>query len=176
MKILYSSNNNMNNDTGIFENEMFSLCQMAPHINIIQIYECGVATYKKIRSGKCKDIYFIAFEYAEGGQLCQFLNIGGRFSEPIARYFFKELIAGIDHCHRNGVCHRDLKPDNLMLDEEFNLKIVDFGFASPIQGGQGDGKCRTILGTHNFKAPEIILKKEYSGKNVDIFASAVCLF
>ena len=64
--------------------------------------------------------------------LYNYLDIGGRFSEPMARYFFKELISGLDHCHRNGVAHRDIKPENLMLDQNFNLKIVDFGFAAPI--------------------------------------------
>ena len=44
---------------------------------------------------------------------------------------------GLDFCHLNGVAHRDLKPDNLLLDKNFNLKIADFGFAAPFLGKDG---------------------------------------
>ena len=44
---------------------------------------------------------------------------------------------GLDFCHVNGVAHRDLKPDNLLLDKNFNLKIADFGYAAPFHGKDG---------------------------------------
>jgi len=55
--------------------------------------------------------------------------MGGNFSEPLARYYFKEFMNGLSHCHLNGIAHRDLKPDNLLVDANFDLKIADFGFA-----------------------------------------------
>jgi BR serine/threonine kinase len=51
-----------------------------------------------------------------------------------------------------------LKPENLLLDENFNLKIADFGFAAPVQGRDGSGELHTKLGTMNYMAPEIHLK------------------
>jgi len=65
------------------------------------------------------------------------------------------------HCHRAGVAHRDLKPENLMLDSNFNLKIADFGFAAPVEGRDQTGFLSTPLGTPNYMAPEIHLKKHY---------------
>ena len=69
-----------------------------------------------------------------------FLLITGAFSEPLARHYFKQLMFGLEYCHSNGVTHRDLKPDNLLLDGNFVLKIGDFGYAAPFLGRDGKGK------------------------------------
>lgn len=125
--------------------------------NIIQIYEHGTELYIK-NNGKSKIVTYIVLELAEGGLLFDYIALGGKFSEPVARYYFKQFMLGLDHCHRNGFAHRDLKPENLMLDSEFNLKIVDFGFATPHMGKDNSGLLKTNLGTRNYMAPEIHLK------------------
>jgi len=63
---------------------------------------------------------------------------------------------GLHHCHEIGFAHRDLKPENLMLDGDFNLKIVDFGFAAALKGVGGMGKMKTYCGTEEYMAPEIM--------------------
>ena len=63
-----------------------------------------------------------------------------------------------------------------MLDHEYNLKIADFGFASPLEGEYGDSWLTTFMGTPNHMAPEILEKKKYRGDSVDIFSSGVVLF
>jgi len=63
-----------------------------------------------------------------------------------------------------------------MLDDQFNLKIADFGFADIIQGRDGSGKLEGKLGTLGYMAPEIHLGEAYSGQSVDLFAAGVILF
>jgi serine/threonine protein kinase len=92
-------------------------------------------------------VAYLVYEKAEGGELMDYLLITGAFSEPLARHYFKQLMQGLDYCHMNGVAHRDLKPDNLLLDGNFNLKIADFGFAAPFLGRDGSGNMKTKCGT-----------------------------
>ena len=75
-----------------------------------------------------------------------------------------------------GVANRDLKLENLMIDENFDLNMVDFGFACSIQGRQGDGLNRETLGTDGYMAPEVHMKTGYQGQVVDLFALGVSLF
>ena len=108
------------------------------HPNVVNQIEYGVDTYKKT-SGKSKDVSYIVLELASGGELFDFIAHSGRFEEPLARFYFKQFMEGLDHCHNAGITHRDLKPENLLLDHKYTLKIADFGFAAPIEGRDGSG-------------------------------------
>jgi serine/threonine protein kinase len=93
--------------------------------NIIAFEQAGTL----IRSnGAQTSQAYIVQELAGGGELFDFLALG-RFSEPVARFYFRQLISGLEYLHTRGIYHRDLKPENLLLTSDFNLKIADFGFA-----------------------------------------------
>lgn len=85
----------------------------------------------------------MVFELVSGGELFDFVSLGGAFSEPVARLYSMKMFETLDFMHKQGICHRDLKPENLMLDKDYNLKIADFGFAAPIAGRDGKGKLKT---------------------------------
>ena len=84
-----------------------------------------------------------------------------RFEENVARYFFKQILEALDFMHNKGYAHRDLKPENILIDMNTTIKIADFGFAGPIEGRDGSGYLKTLLGTNSYMAPEIHLNKPY---------------
>lgn len=148
------------------------------HPNIIEHYAVGMGPYdKNIPGKKPEDTLFILMEYAPNGELFDMISNTGKYSEPTARFFFKQLLNAIAYMHNTvGVCHRDLKPENILIDENYNLKIADFGFSIPIIGAKGNGKLHSYKGTLGYMPPEQHAKKAYSGKQADLFALAIVLF
>ncbi|XWS18518.1 hypothetical protein CRYUN_Cryun32bG0050600 [Craigia yunnanensis] len=135
------------------------------HPNIVQLFEV-MATKSKI--------YFV-MEYVRGGEL--FNKVAkGRFKEDVARKYFQQLISAVNFCHARGVYHRDLKPENLLLDEKGNLKVSDFGLSAVSDQIRQDGLFHTLCGTLAYVAPEVLARKGYDAKKVDIWSCGVILF
>ena len=89
------------------------------HTNIIQLY----ATFKDD-----KNLYFV-FENGPKGTLDDFIKKTTGIHESIIKIMFAQLINCIEFVMKQGIMHRDLKPQNIMLDENYNMKVIDFGDA-----------------------------------------------
>ena len=100
----------------------------------------------------------------------------GAFKESICKYYFKQMLQGMLYIHSKGFCHRDLKPENILLDKLYDIKIVDFGFACPLEGRDGTGTSKSVIGTPGYMAPEILAREPYLGRVGDLFALGVILF
>jgi len=159
----------------LVETEVDTLTKVK-HPNIVNLVEVGEGQQANSKKNVSKTVRYIVLELVGGGELFDLVALGGRLEEKYARFYFKQLIEGLNYLHSAGFVHRDLKPENLMLDSDFNLKIADFGFAAPAKGKTGEGMLETQLGTASYMAPEIHLGKPYSGPSVDLFASAIILF
>ena len=119
---------------------------------------------------------FIVQELAQNGEMFAYLS-KRKFGEDIGRFFLEQLIKAMHYYTTRGICHRDLKSANIVFDDQFNCKIIDFGFADLLRGTIGDGKMREICGTPNYAAPEIMEEHSaYYGRQVDIFSLGVTLF
>ncbi len=101
------------------------------------------------------------------------LSKTGRLPEPIARYYLKQLVDGLQAIQDKGFAHRNLKPKNLYIDaqDNFNLKIADFVFASHL-----NENSKTFVGTIDYMSPEIHLKLPHEPGKADVFAVGVILF
>ncbi|KAM7478855.1 hypothetical protein LguiA_027068 [Lonicera macranthoides] len=117
----------------------------------------------------------IVMEYAAGGELFERICNAGRFSEDEARYFFQQLISGVDYCHFMQICHRDLKLENTLLDGSPapRLKICDFGYS---KSSLLHSRPKSTVGTPAYIAPEVLSRREYDGKLADVWSCGVTLY
>ena len=86
------------------------------------------------------------------------------------------MLAGLTFLHSNGIVNRDIKLENMLVGDDFNIRMADLGFAQALEGRGGDGNITSFLGTPGYMAPEIIEDRGYSGTAVDMFALGVVLF
>ncbi|KAK4707402.1 hypothetical protein R3W88_033048 [Solanum pinnatisectum] len=142
-----------------------SAMKLVRHSNIVQLYEV-MASKKKI---------YCVMEYVKGGELYNKMS-KGKLKEDVARKLFQQLINAIDFCHSRGVYHRDLKLENLLLDENGNLKISDFGLSALAESKCQDGLLHTKCGTPAYVAPEVINRRGYDGAKADIWSCGVILY
>ncbi|KAI5587867.1 hypothetical protein BDE02_05G058900 [Populus trichocarpa] len=117
----------------------------------------------------------IVMEYAAGGELFERICTNGRFSEDEARFFFRQLISGVSHCHSMQICHRDLKLENTLLDGSSapRLKICDFGYS---KSSVLHSQPKSTVGSPAYIAPEVLSRKEYDGKIADVWSCGVTLY
>lgn len=101
---------------------------------------------------------------------CRQFN-GKRLNEEQAYAVFSQIVKGLKHMHDNNVSHRDLKLTNILIDEEYTVKIIDFGFACDAKE-----KHKMYCGTPSYMAPEIVEKKLYYAKPTDIWSLGVVLY
>lgn len=109
-------------------------------------------------------------EYAENGELFDYIAETERFTEQEVRYYFHQIIETLEYLHSNGMAHRDLKPENLLLDSNFDIKFADFGFATK------ETRTDVRRGTIGYMAPEVLEGHLYDPKQADLFSAAVVLF
>ncbi|XP_052208287.1 CBL-interacting serine/threonine-protein kinase 7-like [Diospyros lotus] len=150
--------------------EIEAMSRLRDHPNILKIYEV-MATKTKI---------YLVMELAKGGEITTKIAAnGGRFKESTARRYFHQLVSGLDYCHLNGISHRDLKPQNLLLNENGDLKISDFGLAALPEQLIADGLLHTACGTPAFTAPEVFATTHcggYDGAKADAWSCGIILF
>jgi serine/threonine-protein kinase SIK3 len=140
-----------------------SILKLLHHPHITRLYEVM----------ESRSMIYLVTEHAAQGEVFDHLVANGRMKEDEAARIFSQIIEALDYCHRCGVVHRDLKAENVLLDNEMNIKLADFGFSNTFTDGQ---PLTTWCGSPPYAAPEVFLGLEYDGPKADIWSLGVVLY
>ncbi|CAJ1940697.1 unnamed protein product [Sphenostylis stenocarpa] len=155
------------------------------HLNITNQIKREIATLKLLRHPNVVRLYevlasktkiYMVLEYVNGGELFETIASKGKRTEGEGRKLFQQLIDGVSYCHSRGVFHRDLKLENVLVDNKGNLKITDFGLSALPQHLRADGLLHTTCGSPNYVAPEVVANRGYDGATSDVWSCGVLLY
>ena len=133
-----------------------------PHI-------CGILDY-----GATRDVVFTVMPFLEGGSLADVIQ-RARFVEPVrVATIAAQVSCALDYAHRRGVIHRDVKPDNVLFDEDGNATLTDFGIATARFHGRLTASGRA-MGTPHYMSPEQAMGKLVDGRS-DIYAAGILMY
>jgi CheY-like chemotaxis protein len=148
-----------------FRNEIRLARRMA-HRNIVRTHDFGNAD----------GVYFVTMEYVEGTTLRAVLERRGHLGAPATLAIARQLAEALQCAHQEGIIHRDIKPQNLLLDSSGTLKVSDFGVARLAQkGAHSLTQTGMVVGTPAYMAPEQLLEEEVDARS-DLYSVGVVLY
>ncbi|XP_063161508.1 hormonally up-regulated neu tumor-associated kinase isoform X3 [Candoia aspera] len=139
--------------------------QMIRHPNIAQLLDIL----------ETENSYYLVMELCPGGNLMHKIYEKKRLEEHEARKYIRQLILAVEHLHRAGVVHRDLKIENLLLDEDNNIKLIDFGLSNCASILGYTDPFSTQCGSPAYAAPELLARKKY-GPKIDVWSIGVNMY
>ncbi|XP_074743103.1 calcium/calmodulin-dependent protein kinase kinase 2 isoform X1 [Strix uralensis] len=137
------------------------------HPNVVKLVE--------VLDDPSEDHLYMVFELVKQGPVMEIPTLKP-LSEDQARFYFQDLIKGIEYLHYQKIIHRDIKPSNLLVGEDGHVKIADFGVSNEFKGA--DALLTNTVGTPAFMAPETLseTRKIFSGKALDVWAMGITLY
>ena len=146
-----------------FRHEM-KFARMISHRNVCRMFDLG----------EDKGTYFITMEYVAGEDLKSFIRRAAPLSPARALAIVRQTAEGLAEAHRLGVIHRDLKPGNVMIDREGNVRIMDFGIARSLAAREITG-VGTVIGTPEYMSPEQVEGKDADHRS-DLYSLGIIMF
>ncbi|MBV8828440.1 MAG: protein kinase, partial [Acidobacteriaceae bacterium] len=140
------------------------LARNITHQNVIRIHDIGVA----------EGLRFITMEYCEGEDLGSYLHRQGKVSAPESIAIIRQICEGLEAAHKMSVIHRDLKPQNILIGEKNEVRILDFGLARSLESGNLT-RSGLLVGTPNYMSPEQALGDEINVQS-DIYSVGLIWF
>lgn len=146
-----------------FQREALSATSLQ-HPNIVSIYDVG----------EDGDMHYIVMEYIKGKTLKQYINESLPLSPARSVQIMRQLTSAIAHAHENQIIHRDIKPQNILVDQEGNIKVTDFGIATSLSATSYT-KTNSVIGTVHYISPEQA-RGGTATKKSDIYALGIVLY
>ncbi|XP_049914627.1 hormonally up-regulated neu tumor-associated kinase [Epinephelus moara] len=140
--------------------------QMVRHPHIVVLLE----------TLETENSYYMAMELCAGGDLMDRICDRKRLEEREVRRYTRQILSAVEHLHKHGIVHRDLKIENFLLDEHNNIKIVDFGLSNTLKAESLSLELlNTQCGSPAYAAPELLAHRKY-GPKVDVWSVGVSMF
>jgi len=144
------------------------LARRITHRNVVRTYDLG----------EVDGVYYITMELVRGVTVAALIREAGRLAVPATLTIGKQVCRALEVAHEEGIVHRDIKPQNLLVDPSGFLKVMDFGIARlaerPVGGGQLTA-AGVVVGTPQYMAPEQLFGEPVDGR-ADIYAAGAVLF
>ena len=140
-----------------------AMLQMLRHENVVEFQESFVS----------KGNFFLVFEYVEKNLLEVLEESPHGLSPKLIRSLVYQMCKAVAYLHKNNMIHRDVKPENLLIDENLNLKLCDFGFARKVKLNKNNNNIDTMtdyVATRWYRSPELLLSGGIYGPEVDYWA------
>lgn len=163
MKVLRFDFSNDDEFIKRFRREAQSTTSLA-HPNIVSIYDVGEED----------NIYYIVMEYVNGQTLKQYIQQFAPVHPRKATNIMVQIVSAIEHAHENQIIHRDIKPHNILLDHDGNVKVTDFGIAMALSSTTIT-QTNSVLGSIHYLSPEQA-RGGLANKKSDIYAIGIVLF
>jgi HAMP domain-containing protein/predicted Ser/Thr protein kinase len=156
-------------DTGALERfkSEIKLARKIAHRNVVRTYDLG----------EVNGLYYISMEYVEGKSLKDLINERGRLPVSVVLPIAKQLCRALEVSHDEGVIHRDIKPQNMVVQSDGVLKVMDFGIARLAVRPKGSGHTEAgmVVGTPEYMAPEQLLGDELDAR-ADLYSTGAVLY
>ena len=148
-----------------FSREAEAAAKMS-HENIVNLLDVGIEG----------DMRYIVMEFVDGMTLKEMIRTAGSIHADVALRMTMRILAAVDHAHRNGIVHRDIKPQNILVDQEGQVKVADFGIArhKASQNTQLDPNG-SALGSVHYLSPEQA-RGEVADEQSDLYSVGVCMY
>ncbi len=146
-----------------FKQELI-LARQVTHKNVVRIFDLGVTDGLK----------FITMEYVDGRDLKSMLVKGGKMEPGAAVKIIRQVLLGLQAAHHEGVVHRDLKPQNIMVDASGRVYLMDFGIARSMEAA-GMTRTGALMGTPDYMSPEQAMGEKVDARS-DLFSVGVILY
>lgn len=141
---------------------------------IIHLNNYGIGTIQN-HGNIVNNKNYLIFDYCSKRDLLRYIQLR-RFNEKQAKFIFKKILNGVQALHGAGIFHADLRPENILLDTQFNPKISYFALSRIFRQNNVNIPMNGYFGTRNYKAPQRFLNVPYNGDKADIFSLGVILF